>query len=127
MTSKTESTPGGITSKEGAARDDVEKKGDREGKGSGNPRLPALGACALLVACGDASWQLPWRDGARAGPVLLRLGLPPALEFEQVPRTAVFVKLHSQRRSVWIFDHWGWRSSAPSNALTLPGDSASLA
>jgi LmbE family N-acetylglucosaminyl deacetylase len=92
-----------------------------------NPRLPALGACALLVACGDVSWQLPWRDGARAGPVLLRLGPQPALEFEQVPRTAVFVKLHSQRRSVWIFDHWGWRSSAPSNALTLPGDSASLA
>lgn len=91
------------------------------------PAMPQLGACALLVACGEQAWQLPWRENAAAGPLRLHLQPQPVLSFAQTPRAPVFVKLYSRRPSPWIFDHWGWRHGGQASALTLPSDSASLA
>lgn len=92
----------------------------------GRPLVP-LGGLQLLVACGEQSWTLPWREGAAAGPLRLHLAPQPQLEFDQPPRAPVFVKLFSTRRSVWIFDRWGWRDACQAAVLTLPDDSASLA
>jgi LmbE family N-acetylglucosaminyl deacetylase len=91
------------------------------------PAMPQFGACALLVACGEQAWQLPWREGAVSGPLRLQLHPQPALGFAQTPRAPVFVKLYSRRPGLWIFDHWGWRQGGQEPALTLPSDSASLA
>jgi hypothetical protein len=91
------------------------------------PAMPRLSACALLVASGEQARQLPWREGAAAGPLRLQLHPQPALSLAQAPRAPVFVKLYSRRPSLWIFDHWGWRHGGQASALTLPSDSASLA
>ena len=77
-----------------------------------HPVLPGPAACALLVVAGAQCWQLPWQDGVQSGPLRLRLRPQPSLEWSAPPPGPLFVKLHSRRRSMWIFDRWGWRQVA---------------
>ena len=72
------------------------------------PAAAALQDARLLVVTPAASWQLPWRDGAQAGPLRLHLGAQPQLLLT-APQPALWIKLYSARRNAWIFDHWGWR------------------
>ena len=81
------------------------------------PSIPGLVDCALLIATRAGSWRLLWREGARCGPMRLRLSPEPMIEIDRdFPESDLFVKLYSQRRNVWIFDHWGWRRMARSRA-----------
>ena len=81
------------------------------------PWAPGLGDCEILIAACTGSWRLPWREGARCGPMHLRLSPEPTIEIERdFTEHELFVKLYSRRRNVWIFDHWGWRRIARSRA-----------